>query len=108
MGRPPEARQQQEMTTWYIHAYLHADQDDVHPIDEAALDGLQFGGRRNYGYGMTQLKETQTVDLDKLDYSRLEDGETYLLELVPPVRLGVGVPGGVRPDGPMVVGGESA
>lgn len=87
MGRPPEARQQQEPTTWYIHAYLHADQDDVLPIGEAALDGLQFGGKRNYGYGVTQLKETQTVDLDKLDYSRLEDGETYLLELVTPFVL---------------------
>lgn len=87
MGRPPESRQQQETTTWYIHAYLHANQDDVLPIDEAALDGLQFGGKRNYGYGVTQLKDTQTVDLDKLDYSRIEDGETHLLELVTPFVL---------------------
>lgn len=87
MGRPPEARQQQETTTWYIHAYLHADQDDVIPIEEFSLDGLQFGGKRNYGYGMTRLKDTRTIDLDELDYSRLEDAETYLLELVTPFVL---------------------
>lgn len=87
MGRPPEARQQQETTTWYISAYLHADQKDVLPIADAALDGLQFGGKRNYGYGATRLKETQMVDLDELDYSRLDGYSTYLLELTTPFVL---------------------
>lgn len=87
MGRPPEARQQQETTTWYISAYLHADQEGVLPIAETALDGLQFGGKRNYGYGMTRLKETQMVDLDELDYSRLDGHSTYLLELTTPFVL---------------------
>nr|WP_246279774.1 hypothetical protein [Natronomonas salina] len=87
MGKPPEARQQQETTTWYISAYLHADEEDVLPVDEAALDGLQFGGKRNYGYGVTRLKESQMVDLDELDYSRLDGHSTFLLELTTPFVL---------------------
>lgn len=87
IGKPPEARQQQETTTWYISAYLHADEEDVLPVDEAALDGLQFGGKRNYGYGVTRLKETQMVDLDELDYSRLDGHSTFLLELTTPFVL---------------------
>ena len=51
------------------------------------LDGLQFGGKRNYGYGTTTLKDTQVVDLEALDYSRLEDGEAFILELVTPFVL---------------------
>ena len=51
------------------------------------LDGPQFGGKRNYGYGTTSLKNTQVVDLNELDYSRLEDGEAFILELVTPFVL---------------------
>ncbi len=51
------------------------------------LDGLQFGGKRNYGYGTTMLKDTQVVDLESLDYSRLEDGEAFILEVVTPFVL---------------------
>ena len=51
------------------------------------LDGLQLGGKRNYGYGTTTLKDTQVVDLEALDYSRLEDGEAFILELVTPFVL---------------------
>ncbi|QLH83018.1 hypothetical protein [Halosimplex pelagicum] len=87
MGKPDGARKQQQMTKWYINAYLHADRDDVLPLDESALDGLQFGGKRNYGYGITGLKDTQVVDLEALDYSRLEDGEAFILELVTPFVL---------------------
>lgn len=32
--------------------------------------GLRFGGKRNYGYGMARVTETQVVDLDTLDYCR--------------------------------------
>ena len=53
----------------------------------AVFDGLQFGGKRNYGYGAVQLKDTQTVDLDELDYSQLEGAETYLIELLTPFVL---------------------
>jgi len=44
MGRREDQQKQQQTTKWYITAYLHADQDDVLPLDESALDGLQFGG----------------------------------------------------------------
>jgi len=87
MGKPDDARKQQQTTKWYINAYLHADRDDVLPLDESALDGLQFGGKRNYGYGITGLKDTQVVYLEALDYSRLEDGEAFILELVTPFVL---------------------
>lgn len=101
MGRPEDAYQDRETTTWYINAYLHADaepgnregedtrhdSDDILPIDDSQLDGLQFGGKRNYGYGTTRLKDTQLVNLDEIDYSRLEDCETVLLELLTPYVL---------------------
>ncbi|WP_254532983.1 hypothetical protein [Natrinema gelatinilyticum] len=87
MGKPDGARKQQQTTKWYINAYLHADRGDVIPLDESTLNGLQFGGKRNYGYGITGLKDTQVVDLEALDYSRLEDGESFILELVTPFVL---------------------
>ncbi|MFC7200768.1 hypothetical protein [Halospeciosus flavus] len=87
MGKPEGARKQQQTTKWYINAYLHADRDDVLPLGECALDDLQFGGKRNYGYGITQLKNTQIVDLGALDYSRLEHGEAFILELMTPFVL---------------------
>ena len=70
-----------------MHAYVHADDPGVLSLGEAVLDGLQFGGKRNYGYGETRLKATQTVPLDELDYSRLEDSEEYLIELMTPFVL---------------------
>jgi hypothetical protein len=73
-------------TTWYIQAYLSGD-EDLLPLDDELLDGLQFGGARNYGYGETSLKDTQPVDLDALDYSRLENADEYLLELTTPYVL---------------------
>ncbi|MDL0118813.1 hypothetical protein PNQ29_03520 [Halobacterium salinarum] len=87
MGRPDDARKQQQTTKWYINAYLHANHDNILPIGEDVLDGLQFGGKRNYGYGTTHLKATQLIDLDTLDYSRLRDGQSYCLELVTPYVL---------------------
>jgi hypothetical protein len=87
MGKPEGARKQAQTTTWYINAYLHADRGNILPLDENVLDGLQFGGKRNYGHGITQLKDTQVIDLEKLDYSRLEDGEAFVLELMTPFVL---------------------
>ena len=87
MGQPDDARKQQQTTRWYCNAYLHADRDDVLPVADEVLDGLQFGGKRNYGYGTTRLKETQLVDLDALDYSRLRDHEQCRLKLVTPFVL---------------------
>jgi hypothetical protein len=74
MGRPDDARKQQQTTRWYLNTYLHADDPDVLPLGEDVLDRLQFGGKRNYretrreptasavggcqGYGTTALKDT--------------------------------------------------
>jgi hypothetical protein len=51
------------------------------------LEPLQFGGKRNYGYGEVELKDTQIVDLDGLDYSRLEDSNSHLVKLITPFVL---------------------
>jgi hypothetical protein len=66
---------------------LHADDPAVLPLGKAVLERLQFGGKRNYGYGEVELKDTQLVDLDELDYSRLKGAETYLIEIVTPFVL---------------------
>ncbi len=86
-GKPNEARKHYQTTTWYLTGYLHADQADILPLSESVLDRLQFGGKRNYGYGVTRLKDTQIVDLERLDYSRLEESTTFALELVAPFVL---------------------
>lgn len=93
LGRPDDAHQSHKTISWYLHAYLHADDPDTLPLGEDVLDGLQFGGRRNYGYGMTQLQDSQVVDLESLDYSRLKDADDYLLELVTPYVLESEYPG---------------
>jgi len=87
MGRRENQRKQQQTTKWYVHAYLHADDPAVLPLGDDMLEGLQVGGKRNYGYGEVQLTDTQMVELDKLDYSRLVGAETYLIELVTPFVL---------------------
>ena len=77
MDRREDQRKQQQTTKWCVHAYLHADDPAVLPLGEDVLEGLQFGGKRNYGYGEVQLKDTQMVDLDEpeLDDSRLESAK---------------------------------
>ena len=87
MGRREDQRKQRQTTKWYVYAYLHADDPAVLPLGEDVLKNLQFGGKRNYGYGEVQLKDTQMIDLDELDYSRLKGAETYLVELVTPFVL---------------------
>ncbi|WP_370525599.1 hypothetical protein [Halococcus qingdaonensis] len=87
MGRREDKRKQRRTTNWYVHAYLHTNDPTVLPLGEGVLDGHQFGGKRNYGYGEVMLKDTQMVDLDTLDYSRLDGAETYLIELVTPFVL---------------------
>ena len=87
LDKPEGARKDKQTTKWYVNAYLHADHDDVLPLEEHTLDGLQFGGKRNYGYGITRLKDTQIVDLTALDYSQLEEVDAVLLEFVTPFVL---------------------
>jgi len=62
MGRRVDHQKKHQTTTWYIHAYLHVDDRTVLPVDEAALDALQFGGKRNYGYGDVDLKVIQILE----------------------------------------------
>lgn len=95
MGRREDQRKHKQTTKWYVHAYLHADDPTTLPLGEAVLDELQFGGKRNYGYGEVQLKETKIVDLDELDYSRLEDAKTYLIELITPYVIASEYPGAI-------------
>jgi hypothetical protein len=87
MCKPATVKKQQQTTKWYIHAYCHAHDSDVIPLGEDVLDDLQFGGKRNYGYGVTRLKDTQIVDLDDLDYSRVADGEEFRIEVTTPFVL---------------------
>ena len=89
MGKPDDARKQQQTTKWYINAYLHADRDDVLPLrrERPGWPPVRREAKRNYGYGITRLKDTQVVDLEALDYSRLEDGEAFILELMTPFVL---------------------
>jgi hypothetical protein len=87
MGRKEDRRKEKHTTKWYVHAYLHTDDPAVLPLGEEVLGGLQFGGKRNYGYGEVELKDTQMVDLDQLDYSQLKDRETYLIDIVTPFVL---------------------
>jgi hypothetical protein len=84
MGRRQEQYKQQQSTKWYVHVYLHADDSAVLPLGEGVLEELQFGGKRNYGYGEVEMKDTQTVYLNELDYSRLESAERYVVEWMTP------------------------
>ena len=76
-----------QTTTWYIHAYLTSDADGVLPLETDRFDGIHLGGKRNYGYGEVSYHDGQTVDLDALDYTRIEDADEYLIELVTPYVL---------------------
>ena len=88
-GRPDDAVKDYRTTRWYVHAYLHADDPTVLPIDKEFLDGLQFGGKRNYGYGEVRLKDTQVVDLSEVAFDRIEETahEEFAIELLTPYVL---------------------
>ena len=84
--RPIMAREKNlsKTSSWCVHCYITSDDDSLLPISSDVLDGLQFGGKRNYGYGITNLADTQVIDLDELDYSRITDADDHLIELVTP------------------------
>lgn len=96
-GRPPEVRNHKRAVEWYVHCYLHTgcDDDSVLPVSDAVLDGLRVGGGRNYGLGDVSVVDTQLVDLESLEYSRLTDSddEEYVVELVSPYVLASEYPG---------------
>ena len=98
-GRPPETRNSKRSVSWYLHCYLHTGHgpSDVVPLDESVLDDLRVGGGRNYGLGEVSVADTQLVDLEGLEYSRLEAGAgsdgSCRVELVSPYVLESTFPG---------------
>lgn len=73
---------------WFMHAYITApEQSDILPLSDAELTGIQVGGKRNYGYGELSVKDTQLTDLAELDYSRVRDANSHILELITPYVL---------------------
>ncbi|AXR79898.1 hypothetical protein [Natrarchaeobaculum sulfurireducens] len=91
-GRPPHVRNHKRSVTWHVYCYLHGD-GRVLPLSEETLDGLCVGGARNYGFGELSVVDTQTIDLEALDYSRLEAADKYVLELLSPYVLETAYPG---------------
>lgn len=93
-GRPPSSRNSKRTVNWYVQFYVHASGDEsVLPLDETVFDGLRVGGARNYGLGETSLEDTQVVDLEELNYSRVRDADAHVVELVSPFVLRGGAPG---------------
>jgi hypothetical protein len=89
-GKPPENHYSKRSVTWHVHCYIHSDgADGVVPLSESVLDGIRVGGARNYGLGELRLADTQTFELESLDYSRLEDavGGQFEIELLSPYVL---------------------
>ncbi|WP_459890102.1 hypothetical protein [Halostagnicola bangensis] len=97
-GRPPEQRNSKRSMQWFVHCYLHGRRGDDAgvPVGDDVLDGIRVGGARNYGFGELSLADSQVVDLDALEYSRLTDAESnaYVLELVSPYVLSSECPAG--------------
>jgi len=82
-GLPESAYQTKRTVSVYIQCQILGDAETL-PLSEDTLDPLQFGGRRNYGYGEASLADSQLVDLETLDYSRIADADAWVLELVTP------------------------
>lgn len=94
-GRPAEMRNHKRSVQWYVHCYVHADGsgEDILPLSEDVLDGVRVGGGRNYGLGKLLLAETQVIDLDDLDYSRVRSADELQIELLSPYVLASEHPG---------------
>lgn len=94
-GRPPEHRNTKRTMRWFVHCYLHGDggDEDILPLSEGVLDGLRVGGARNYGLGELSLTDTQGIDVDALDYSRVRAADDVQLELLSPYVLASDYPG---------------
>jgi len=101
-GRPEDMRDSKRSVQWFLHCYVHADKPGVVPLDETVFDGVRVGAARNYGFGELSVADTQLVELDDLDYSRLEaaaPGECRV-ELVSPFVLDTEFPGADGQDVP--------
>ena len=105
-GRPAGQRNRRRSVSWYIHCYLHGESggDSVVPVSADVLDGIRVGGARNYGFGALSLVDTQLVDVDALDFSRVqavhESSEGCRLELLSPYVLESEHPSGDAQDVP--------
>lgn len=87
-SRPPEQRNSKRSVSWYVHCYFHdGGSDEVVPLADSVLDGLQVGDARNYEFGELSLADTQCVDLADLDYSRVREASDVQLRLVTPYVL---------------------
>lgn len=86
-GKPADDRRESQTTSWYLHCYITSETDGLLPLEPALFDGIHLGGKRNYGYGEVSVNDTQLVDLDAIDYGRLEAADEYLVELVTPYVL---------------------
>ena len=84
---PATHRFNSRTTNWFVSAYLSATDDSLLPLEEGVLDGVQFGGKRNYGYGTTRLVDTQIIDLDRIEYSCLRNADAFVLKLTTPYVL---------------------
>jgi hypothetical protein len=94
-GRPPEHRNTKRTMRWYVQCYLHGDggDEDILPLSEGVLDGVRVGGGRNYGLGELSLADTQGIDVDALDYSRVRAADDVQVELLSPYVLASDYPG---------------
>jgi hypothetical protein len=96
-GRPAQQRNSKRAVQWFVHCYLHTGRgtDDVLPLAESVLNGIQVGGARNYGFGGLSVADSHVVDLETLDYGRLTDAapDAYVLELLSPYVLSSDCPG---------------
>jgi hypothetical protein len=101
-GRPLEARNTKRTMHWHVHCYLHADEgaDGILPLAESVLDGIRVGGGRNYGLGKLLLAETQVIELDVLDYSRVRSADELQIELLSPYVVQSEYPGADRQSVP--------
>jgi len=100
-GKPAEAHHSKRTVNWYVHCYLHdAGRDEMVPLDEGTLDEIRLGGARNYGFGLASVQETQSFDVDALDYSRVKDADAHRIELLSPFVLGSEYPGADAQDVP--------
>jgi hypothetical protein len=91
--------------SWYVHCYVHVDGiGDTLPLHDDVLDGIQVGGARNYGFGTLSVTDTQVIELEELDFSRLEaahrEGAPCRIELVTPFVTASEYPGADDQDVP--------
>ncbi|MFD1641777.1 hypothetical protein [Halohasta litorea] len=88
-GKPAENQYSKRSVTWHVHCYIHGEGDGVVPLSESVLDGLRVGGARNHGLGEVRLTDSQTIELESLDYSRVRnwDEDRFHIELLSPYVL---------------------